>query len=78
MFEPIHYRENQAYPKPPSPPPCMELRIIYAHFPAMGCPKPVRDRYERDGDAIATYVAPAAAKLAGLRSQTSHGSDRDP
>jgi hypothetical protein len=25
--------------------------IIYAHFPAMGCPKPVRDRYKRDGDA---------------------------
>jgi uncharacterized protein (DUF488 family) len=24
--------------------------IIYAHIPAMGCPKPVRDRYKRDGD----------------------------
>ena len=87
---------------------CMVL-IIYAHFPAMGCPKPVRDRYKRDGDWAAytrrflahlegqtnalaelartagrspsclvcfeadfnrrhrTYVARAAAKLAGLR-----------
>ena len=27
------------------------VEIIYAHFPAMGCPKPVRDRYKRDGDA---------------------------
>jgi len=24
--------------------------IIYAHLPAMGCPKLVRDRYRRDGD----------------------------
>jgi uncharacterized protein (DUF488 family) len=85
------------------------VQIIYAHFPVMGCPKPVRDRYKRDGDwaaytrrflahlegqtdAVAglariagrspsclicfeadfnrchrTYVARAAAKLAGLR-----------
>ena len=83
--------------------------IIYAHVPAMGCPKSIRDRYKRDGDWAAytrrflahlegetdalaelartagrspsclicfeadfnrchrTYVARAAAKLAGLR-----------
>lgn len=24
--------------------------LVYSHFPAMGCPRPVRDRYKADGD----------------------------
>jgi uncharacterized protein (DUF488 family) len=38
--------------------------IIYAHLPAMGCPKPVRDRYKRDGD-WAAYTRGFLAHLAG-------------
>jgi uncharacterized protein (DUF488 family) len=36
--------------------------IVYAHLPAMGCPKPIRDRYKDDGDwtayvkAFGTYL----------------------
>ena len=24
--------------------------ILYSHLPALGCPKPIRDRYRKDGD----------------------------
>src|SRR5690242_15051911 len=27
-----------------------ETGLAYVHVPAMGCPKPVRDRYKQDGD----------------------------
>jgi uncharacterized protein (DUF488 family) len=27
--------------------------ITYAHMPALGCPKPIRDRYKHDGDWMA-------------------------
>jgi uncharacterized protein (DUF488 family) len=27
-----------------------ECGIAYAHMPALGCPKPIRDRYKTDGD----------------------------
>jgi uncharacterized protein (DUF488 family) len=27
-----------------------EAGIVYAHLPALGCPKDVRDRYKKDGD----------------------------
>ena len=64
MFEPIHCRESQASPKPPSPPPCMEFGIIYAHVPAMGCLKSIRDRYKRDGD-WAAYTRRFLAHLEG-------------
>jgi uncharacterized protein (DUF488 family) len=40
--------------------------IIYARFPAMGCPKPVRDRYRRDGD----WAAYTRGFLAHLEGQT--------
>jgi uncharacterized protein (DUF488 family) len=46
--------------------------IIYAHLPALGCPKPVRDRYKRDGDWAAytrgflTHLADQTEALAEL------------
>jgi uncharacterized protein (DUF488 family) len=27
--------------------------ISYTHFPALGCPRPIRDRYKADGDWVA-------------------------
>jgi uncharacterized protein (DUF488 family) len=38
--------------------------IIYAHVPALGCPRPIRDRYKADGDWPA-YVKAFSAYLAG-------------
>ncbi len=38
--------------------------LTYRHAPAMGCPKPVRDRYKRDGDWTA-YTQGFLAHLAG-------------
>ena len=43
-----------------------EVGIIYAHVPAMGCPKPVRDRCKRDGD----WAAYTRRFLAHLEGQT--------
>ena len=43
-----------------------EVGIIYAHVPAMGCPKPIRDRYKRDGD----WAAYTRRFLAHLEGQT--------
>jgi uncharacterized protein (DUF488 family) len=40
--------------------------IAYAHLPAMGCPKPVREQYKRDGD-WATYTRGFLAYLKGQR-----------
>jgi uncharacterized protein (DUF488 family) len=40
--------------------------IVYAHVPAMGCPKPVRDRYKRDSD----WSAYTRSFLAHLEDQT--------
>jgi uncharacterized protein (DUF488 family) len=40
--------------------------IAYAHHPAMGCPKPVRDRYKRDGD----WPAYTRGFLTHLKDQT--------
>lgn len=39
--------------------------IAYAHVPAMGCPKPVRERYKRDGD----WTAYTRGFLAYLKDQ---------
>jgi len=39
--------------------------IAYAHVPAMGCPKPVRERYKRDGD----WTAYTRGFLAYLKNQ---------
>ena len=38
--------------------------IVYAHLPALGCPKPIRDRYKFDGD-WTTYVKSFSAYLSG-------------
>lgn len=38
--------------------------ILYAHLPALGCPRPIRDRYKADGDWPA-YVKAFSAYLAG-------------
>lgn len=38
--------------------------IVYAHVPALGCPRPIRDRYKIDGD-WAAYVQAFSAYLAG-------------
>jgi hypothetical protein len=38
--------------------------IVYAHLPALGCPKAVRDRYKRDGD-WAAYTRGFLAHLDG-------------
>ena len=49
--------------------------IPYAHFPALGCPKPIRDRYRADGNwpayvkAFSAYLAKqdeAVTELAGI------------
>jgi uncharacterized protein (DUF488 family) len=37
--------------------------FIYAHLPALGCPRPIRDRYKIDGD-WAAYVKAFGAYLA--------------
>lgn len=53
--------------------------IVYAHLPAMGCPKPIRDRYKADGDwgaytkAFLAYLGrqqEAIAELARIASRT--------
>lgn len=38
--------------------------IVYTHVPALGCPRPIRDRYKADGD-WAAYVKAFSAYLAG-------------
>ena len=38
--------------------------IVYAHLPALGCPRPIRDRYKADGD-WAAYVKAFSVYLAG-------------
>lgn len=46
--------------------------IVYIHVPAMGCPKPVRDRYKLDGNwsvytrAFLTYLKGQADSLSAL------------
>ncbi len=46
--------------------------IAYDHRPALGCPKPIRDRYRKDGDwsdfadAFQAYLAGRAADVATL------------
>lgn len=40
--------------------------IAYAHMPALGCPKPIRDRYRADGD----WSAYTRAYLKHLKSQS--------
>jgi uncharacterized protein (DUF488 family) len=56
-----------------------ERGIVYAHLPAFGCPKPIRDRYKADGDwsryvkSFALYLAAQdepIAELAQLSSTT--------
>jgi Domain of unknown function DUF488 len=41
-----------------------EADIVYAHLPALGCPRPIRDAYKGDGDWPA-YVRAFDAYLAG-------------
>jgi uncharacterized protein (DUF488 family) len=43
-----------------------ERGIVYAHLPAFGCPKPIRDRYRTDGD-WPRYVKSFSSYLAGQR-----------
>jgi uncharacterized protein (DUF488 family) len=43
-----------------------EVGIAYSHARAMGCPKPVRDRYKRDGD----WSAYTRGFLAYLKTQS--------
>jgi uncharacterized protein (DUF488 family) len=54
--------------------------IVYAHVPALGCPRPIRDRYKIDGDwaayvkAFSAYLAEqgeAVAELARIAKKTS-------
>jgi uncharacterized protein (DUF488 family) len=54
--------------------------IVYAHVPALGCPRPIRDRYKVDGDwaayvkAFSAYLAEqgeAVAELARIAKKTS-------
>jgi uncharacterized protein (DUF488 family) len=54
--------------------------IVYSHLPALGCPRPIRDRYKSDGDwpvyakAFATYLAgrgDALAEVGRIARQTS-------
>lgn len=40
-----------------------EAGITYAHMPALGCPRPIRDRYKADGD-WTTYAKAFGAYLA--------------
>lgn len=46
--------------------------IVYAHLPALGCPKPIRDRYKADGDwtayakAFSTYLSGQGEVIAEL------------
>ena len=56
-----------------------ERNIAYVHMPALGCPKPVRDRYKRDGNwtrytrdfiAYLQTQGPAIDELAGLAGDT--------
>lgn len=56
-----------------------ESGIVYAHLPAFGCPKPIRDRYKIDGNwpqyakSFNSYLAGQAepiAELAQLASKT--------
>jgi uncharacterized protein (DUF488 family) len=46
-----------------------ERGIVYAHLPAFGCPKSIRDRYKADGSWPA-YVKSFASYLAGQRGPT--------
>lgn len=47
-----------------------EADIAYAHLPALGCPRPIRDRYKADGDwpayakAFGAYLAKQGDALA--------------